>query len=106
MFLRKESPLGFSPETIKGMAGGAAAGGLAAILLGSKGGRKMMKTAVKVGGTAALGGLVNSAWQSWQNQKQGETSPQAIRDVTPASKSQKFLVKLATDDASLAIFRA
>ena len=99
---------GFSSETIKGLAGGAAGGGLAAILLGSKGGRKMMTTAVKVGGTAVLGGLAYRAWQSWQNQKLGEASPTplAMKDVTPASEPQKFLAKLATDDASFAIVRA
>ena len=32
---------GFSPDMLKGLAGGAAAGGLVSILLGSKGGKKL-----------------------------------------------------------------
>ena len=45
---------GLSPDLIKGLAGGAAAGGLAGILLGGKSTKKLAKTALKVGGTAAL----------------------------------------------------
>ena len=99
---------GLSSESLKGLAGGAAAGGLAAILLGSKGGRKMMTTAAKVGGTAVLGGLAYRAWQNWQNQKQGEAStpPKAMTDVTLPTESQQFLANLANGDTSLAILRA
>ncbi len=99
---------GISPETLKGLAGGAAAGGLAALLLGSKGGRKMMTTAVKVGGTAVLGGLAYRAWQNWQSQQQDRaaTAAQTMQDVTPAAPLQKFLAKTTTDDANLGLLRA
>ena len=43
---------GFSPDMLKGLAGGAAAGGLVSILLGSKGGKKLAGSALKVGGVA------------------------------------------------------
>lgn len=99
---------GISPETLKGLAGGAAAGGLAALLLGSKGGRKMMTAAVKVGGTAVLGGLAYRAWQNWQNQQQGgaAAAAQTMQDATPAAPPQKFLAKTTTGDASLGLVRA
>ncbi|HEB78786.1 MAG TPA: tellurite resistance TerB family protein [Methylothermaceae bacterium] len=50
---------------LSGLAKGAAAGGLLALLLGTKGGRKLAGTAVKLGGLAALGGLAYKTFQSW-----------------------------------------
>src|SRR5262245_42035068 len=55
---------GFSPDMLKGLAGGAAAGGLVSILLGSKGGRKIAGNALKLGGAAVLAGLAYRAWQN------------------------------------------
>jgi len=45
---------------------GAAAGGLAAILLGTKTGRSVTTSAATVGGLAVLGGLAYKAFQNWQ----------------------------------------
>jgi len=86
-----------SPDLLKG----AAVGGLAGLLLGSKGGRKMMTSAAKVGGAAVLGGLAYRAWQNWQSQKNGGTpaEPQPMRDITPATPR-------LDDNRSLAVLRA
>jgi uncharacterized membrane protein YebE (DUF533 family) len=62
------------------LAGGAAAGGLLALLLGSKKVRKMAGGAVGYGGAAALGALAYRAWQGWQ-----QGSPAA---ATPAPQAQ------------------
>jgi uncharacterized membrane protein YebE (DUF533 family) len=45
---------------------------LAAVLMGSRGGRKVAGGAVKLGGLAVVGGLAYQAWQNWQR-KQGST---------------------------------
>lgn len=55
-----------------GLATGAVAGGLAGLLLGGKKPRKLAKSALKLGGAAAVGGLAYGAWQKWQ---QGQSSP-------------------------------
>jgi len=104
----KDGKSGLSSETVKGLAGGAAAGGLAAILLGSKGGRKLAGSAVKLGGAAVLGGLAYRAWQSYQQQKQGGTAPEPMRDVTPKAEGTAFLPAphKERDALSLALLRA
>lgn len=104
----KDGKSGLSPETIKGLAGGAAAGGLAALLLGSKSGRKLAGSAVKLGGAAVLGGLAYRAWQNYRQQKQGQTPAEPMRDVTPRAEGTAFLPAPQKDrDAlSLALLRA
>lgn len=61
------SPLGALGAMIPGgLAGGAAAGGVMALLMGSRSTRKMAKTVVKYGGTAIVGGLAYKAYGNWQ----------------------------------------
>lgn len=48
------------------MLAGGAAGGLAALLLGSKAGREIGGNALKYGGAAVLGGLAYKAYRDWQ----------------------------------------
>jgi len=60
---------------------GAAAGGLAGNLLGSKKIREMAGTVLQVGAVAAIGGL---AYKAYQNYRQGApVVPQAITDLLP-----------------------
>ena len=49
-----------------GGGGAALAGGLASLLLGSKGGRKLGGSALKMGGMALIGSLAYDAYQKWQ----------------------------------------
>jgi uncharacterized membrane protein YebE (DUF533 family) len=58
---------GFSSGSMKG----AALGGLASMMLGSKAGRKMGGSALKMGGMAVLGGLAYNAWRNYQAQQNG-----------------------------------
>lgn len=62
---------------LEGLGKGALAAGAIAILLGTKGGRKLTGTALKVGGLAAAGGIAYKAYNQWQ-QQQGSA---ALRDT-------------------------
>jgi uncharacterized membrane protein YebE (DUF533 family) len=105
-----ENAGGVSPDTLKGLAGGAAAGGLVAILLGSKGGRKLAGNAVKLGGAAILGTLAYKAWRNWQANRGGmSTVPhQPMRDVTPQPDGTALLTPPSdrAHDLNLALIRA
>lgn len=52
-----------------GLAGGAAAGALATLLLGSKSGRELAGDALKLGAVAALGGLAYKAYSNYRDGK-------------------------------------
>jgi uncharacterized membrane protein YebE (DUF533 family) len=52
-----------------GLAGGAAAGGLMALLMGNKSARKFAGKAATYGGAALLGGLAYKAYSNWQHNK-------------------------------------
>ena len=65
---------------VKSFAGGAAAGGLLALLVGNKGMRKLAGGALGDGGAAVLGALALKAYQSWQAGK----SPAQVPATTPA----------------------
>lgn len=64
-----------------GIGGGAVAGGLAALLMGSKQGRKMAGTALQLGGMAVVGAIAYKAYQNWQS---GKTVAQSTVESTPA----------------------
>lgn len=49
-----------------GLGGGALAGSLATVLLGSKKGRKLGGSALKIGGLAVVGALAYTAYRNWQ----------------------------------------
>ena len=66
-----------------GIGGGAIAGGLAALLLGSKSGRKLAGNAVAYGGMAVLGALAYRAYQNYQAGKAPSAS--ATLATTPAA---------------------
>ena len=100
---------GLSPDLVKGLAGGAAVGGLAGILLGGKSTKKLAKTALKLGGTAALAGLAYKAYNDWQAAKQ-PSAPEgpAMKDVTPRPEGTPFLPRAEArrNDQSLALLTA
>lgn len=55
---------------LDGLGKGALAAGAVALLLGTKGGRQLTGTALKVGGVAAVGGIAYKAYTQWQRQQQ------------------------------------
>lgn len=62
------------------LASGAAAGALVSLVLGSKGGRKVAKNAVALGGLALVGTL---AYKAYQNYQQGQQPQQAATPLPP-----------------------
>ncbi|MEM8935518.1 MAG: tellurite resistance TerB family protein, partial [Pseudomonadota bacterium] len=97
---------GFSLDQLlvggRGFATGAAAGGLAAMLLGGAKPKKLAKNALKVGGVALVGGLAYKAWNSWQANKNAtfQDNP-ASTPVSPAP-TDDFLPKDEAVQMSLA----
>jgi uncharacterized membrane protein YebE (DUF533 family) len=79
-------------EFMKGAGGGALAGGLAAILLGTKTGRKFGGEALKLGGMAAVGALAYKAYRDWQAGKEVPAAPPAQPNVPmlPAPSGTPF----------------
>ena len=66
----------FNDKIPGGLMGGAAAGGIVALLLGSKKARKFAGKAAGYGGAAVAGGLALSALQKWRSSST-DTQPQA-----------------------------
>ncbi|SCW86195.1 tellurite resistance TerB family protein [Ancylobacter rudongensis] len=62
------------------LASGAAAGALVSLVLGSKGGRKMAGSAMKLGGLALVGTL---AYKAYQNYQQGQQPQQTAAEPVP-----------------------
>ena len=79
-------------EFMKGAGGGALAGGLAAILLGTKTGREFGGEALKLGGMAAVGALAYKAYRDWQAGKEVPAAPPAQPSVPmlPAPSGTPF----------------
>lgn len=102
---------GPSSDTVKGFAGGALAGSLATILLGGGSPKKMLKTAIKTGGTAAIAGLAYKAWTEYQNSR-GDGQPALPHtDVEgtvflPSTKSERDATSLAILTAMIAAAKA
>jgi len=75
---------------LSGMGKGVAAAGLLAILLGTKGGRRLTGSAIKLGSLAAIGGLAYKAYQDWQaKQKMVGGTGQRVDQLTGPSAEQR-----------------
>ncbi len=84
--------------SLKGsFAGGAAVGGVAALLMGNKKARKVASKAATVGGAALLGGLAFSAFRQWQ---QGQNAEQnlAAQARQPTATQASFQLAVNQDD--------
>ena len=80
---------GASSDMVKGFAGGALTGSLATILLGGGSPKKMLKTAIKTGGTAVVAGLAYKACTQWQNSRASGQPALAPADAA-RSKARSF----------------
>jgi uncharacterized membrane protein YebE (DUF533 family) len=88
-----------------GLAGGLLSGALAGAIAGGKG-KKLGKTALKVGGTALVAGLAYKAWQQYQAQKSGASAAgDLFADVPAAAPGTQPIPAVGQRDA-LAIVRA
>lgn len=86
-----------------GIGGGAVAGGLAALLLGSKSGRRVAGTALQYGGMAVVGALAYRAYQNWQSGKSVQQSTVAANptNLLPAPADTPFAPAAEQDQQSL-----
>lgn len=76
-------------DTLSTLGKGALGGGALGLLLGSKSGRKLGKTALQVGGTAALAAVAYKTYQKWQdgkNESAQEGSVQASLHHQPQAR--------------------
>jgi uncharacterized membrane protein YebE (DUF533 family) len=74
----------------------AAGVGLAAVLLGTKSGRKVGAGALQLGGLAVVGGLAYQAYQNWQrSQGIGQGAPSG--ELAPPPADSPFAVEPATE---------
>ena len=82
-----------------GLAGGAAAGGVVALLMGSKSARKFAGKAATYGGAALLGGLAFKAYQNWQGGNQGAPAAAAATPAQPPVDPSSFHQQALTRQA-------
>lgn len=75
------------------LASGALAGGLAAVLLGSRGGREIAGDALKYGGVALIGGLAYKAYSDYQARQAGQVPQQPRAEVLPPPSDTPFMPK-------------
>jgi uncharacterized membrane protein YebE (DUF533 family) len=86
-----------NPEERKAMlstAGkGALAAGTIAVLLGTRGGRKLTGTTLKLGSLAAVGGLAYQTFKQWQNKNsdQAQIKDEPINELTHAAKEKRSM---------------
>ncbi len=74
---------------LKGLGKGAAAAGALALLVGTRGGRKLTGTALKLGSLAAVGGVGYTAFKNWQKSQSGvEVSKDAFASAIDAGASE------------------
>ncbi|MGQ7790922.1 tellurite resistance TerB family protein [Faunimonas sp. B44] len=85
-----------------GLGGGALAGGLAGILLGSKRGRKLGGSALRVGGMALIGALAYRAYQDWQaGQRPGTSATGGVEALPPPPSGTPFNPAAEADQQKL-----
>lgn len=83
-----------------GLMGGAAAGGIMALLMSNKKARKLAGTAASFGGAAVIGGLAYKAYKSWQHNNSDEANTQqsfsnydAFRESTESIDIDLLMIK-------------
>jgi uncharacterized membrane protein YebE (DUF533 family) len=85
----------------------AAAGGLAALLLGTSAGRSVTAGAVKLGGMAGLGGIAYKAFSNWQQSKPLMAGVPGLEQLTaPAPTGSGFHADDHSHDTAQLIVRA
>ncbi len=74
---------------LSGMKKGALAAGALALLLGTRGGRRLGGAALKLGSLAAVGGLAYKAWQNWQQQQGADPASVASVDRLSGDEAER-----------------
>ncbi|HRK19628.1 MAG TPA: DUF533 domain-containing protein [Hyphomicrobiaceae bacterium] len=86
------------------MGAGAAAGGLGAVVLGTKTGRSLAGQAIKLGGLALIGGLAYKALQNYQAGKPIISGPDS--NLMPAPQGSGYDVGAVTNESATLYIRA
>ncbi len=76
---------------LKNLGVGAAAGGVLALLVGTKSGRKVLSPAVKLGSLAALGGLGYKIYSDWQKSQGGQSEGESIANLNGEAANSRSL---------------
>lgn len=84
----------------------AALSGLAALLLGTKGGREATMGAVKLGGLAAIGGLAYKAYRNYQEGRPLTEGVPGLEQLTTAPSDSEFSEEALTNESALLLVRA
>jgi uncharacterized membrane protein YebE (DUF533 family) len=87
------------------LAAGAALGGLGALVLGTRAGRSLAATAVRLGGLALIGGLAYNAYQNYQEGRPVAAKPDKPA-LLPAPEGSGFEAGALSDDAARRCIRA
>jgi uncharacterized membrane protein YebE (DUF533 family) len=74
---------------MSGLGKGAIAGGLLAMMLGTRAGRKVTGKVVKYGSLAAVAAGAYKAYQAWQNQQHDESFSMSINDLDDQSGERR-----------------
>ncbi len=80
-----------------GLAGGAMAGGIVAMIVGNKSARKLAGSAATYGGAALLGGLAYKAYKNWQR---------ASQDGSPVSENSFTSAEIMSPDYQMTLIKA
>jgi uncharacterized membrane protein YebE (DUF533 family) len=90
-----------------GLAGGAAAGGIMALLTGNKSARKFAGKAATYGGAALLGGLAYKAFSNWQRNNSGQPVLDNSNHVPGLENESSFTATVAeSTDFQLQLIKA
>jgi uncharacterized membrane protein YebE (DUF533 family) len=77
---------------VSGLGKGAIAGGLLALMLGTKGGRKVTGKVVKYGSLAAAAAVAYKSYQAWQSQVPDESSGESINELDGTAAQDRGLL--------------
>ncbi|MFT5504297.1 MAG: uncharacterized membrane protein YebE (DUF533 family) [Gammaproteobacteria bacterium] len=89
-----------------GLMGGAAAGGVIALLVGNQSARKFAGKAATYGGAAVLGGLAFKAYKNWQQNNMVAVDVNCVGQGSPIPPQQAFAVPQQPASFDLSIVKA
>jgi uncharacterized membrane protein YebE (DUF533 family) len=93
----------FLDQNKTGLLTGLAAGALGALVLGTRSGRAVGSTAVKLGGLALVGGLAYKAYQNWQNGQAGSAPPAGAAGLSAPPATSELAPPDADSQNALAL---
>jgi uncharacterized membrane protein YebE (DUF533 family) len=84
----------FVTRNAEGLGVGAAAGGLLGMLLGTRTGRAVGGSALKLGTLAAIGGLAYKAYTDWQGGQQTGAAPAALPESEQQALAEALIIAM------------